>query len=82
MLAWSLIVFSFLFHTNIKLRNDGVGIWNPGLPETKSTSFFLFFFLSVQDSEQTASLTENIKSQLNTDRDSLSTLKEKLKIEI
>lgn len=69
---------AFFFHTNIKPRNDGVGIWNPGLPETKSTSF-----MSVQDSEQTASLTGNIKSQLNTYRDSLSlTLKENLKIEI
>lgn len=38
--------------------------------------------LSVQDSEQTASLTGNIKSQLNTYRDSLSTLKENLKIEM
>lgn len=38
--------------------------------------------MSVQDSEQTASLTDNIKSQFNTYRDSLSTLKEKLKIEI
>lgn len=39
-------------------------------------------FMSVQDSEQTASLTGNIKSQLNTYRDSLSTLREKLKIEV
>lgn len=37
-------------------------------------------FMSVQDSEQTVSLTENITSQISTYRDSPSTLKLKIQI--
>lgn len=64
MLAWSFNCFQLLlFHKNI-LNLEMKELVSGTLAFLRHNPHHFFFFLSVQDSEQTASLTENIKSQL------------------